>query len=114
MAGMYAILETGGKQYKVQPGDEIEVERIDGEVGSRIELGQVLMTAGDGGQAPRMGSPLVDGVTVAAEVIGQGKGRKIIVFKYRNKVRYRRKTGHRQMVTRLRITGIGGSAGDEE
>ncbi len=92
---MYAILETGGKQYKVQPGDVIEVERIDGEVGAQVELGRVLMVAGDDG-SPKVGSPLLDGATVMAEVVEQSKGPKIIVFKYKNKVRYRRKTGHRQ------------------
>ncbi len=105
---MYAILETGGKQYKVQPGDVIEVERIDGEVGARVELGRVLMVAGDDG-APKIGSPLLDGTTVMAEVVEQTKGPKIIVFKYKNKVRYRRKTGHRQQLTRLRIGDVRGA-----
>ncbi len=104
---MYAILETGGKQYKVQPGDVIEVERLDGEVGSRVELGRVLLMAGDG--APTIGAPVVDGARVVAEVVEQGKADKIIVFKYKNKTRYRRKTGHRQVLTRLRITDILGT-----
>ena len=106
---MYAILETGGKQYKVQPGDVIEVERLDGDVGSQIELGRVLLTAGDGKAEPKFGAPFVDGAKVVAEVIGQGKGEKTIVFKYKSKVRYRRKTGHRQPVTRLRITDVHGA-----
>ena len=101
---MYAILETGGKQYKVQPGDVIEVERLDGEVGSRVELGRILLMAGDG--APTIGAPVVDGARVVAEVVEQGKADKIMVFKYKNKIRYRRKTGHRQVLTRLRITDI--------
>jgi large subunit ribosomal protein L21 len=105
---MYAILETGGKQYKVQPGDVIEVEKIDGEVGAQVELGRVLMVAGDDGQA-KVGSPLLDGATVMAEVVEQTKGPKIIVFKYKNKVRYRRKTGHRQKLTRLRIGDVRGA-----
>ncbi len=105
---MYAILETGGKQYKVQPGDVIEVERIDGEVGDQVELGRVLMVAGDGDEL-KVGSPLLDGATVLAEVVEQTKGPKIIVFKYRNKVRYRRKTGHRQQLTRLRIGDVRGA-----
>ena len=105
---MYAILETGGKQYKVQPGDVIEVERIDGEVGAQVELGRVLMVTGDDG-TPKVGSPLLDGATVLAEVVEQAKGRKIIVFKYKNKVRYRRKTGHRQQLTRLRIGDVRGA-----
>ncbi len=105
---MYAILETGGKQYKVEPGDVIEVERLDGEVGSRIELDNVLLMATDDG--PTFGSPVVSGARVVGEVVEQGKGDKITVFKYKRKVRYRRKTGHRQIVTRLRITEILGDA----
>src|SRR5918997_432804 len=98
MAVMYAILETGGKQYKVQSGDVIEVERLDGDVGSQIELGRVLMLGGADGESPRFGSPAIDGAKVLAEVVEQGKGEKIIIFKYKPKVRYRRKTGHRQQV----------------
>ena len=104
---MYAILETGGKQYKVQPGDVIEVERLDGEVGAQVELGRVLMYAADG-EAPKFGSPAVEGVKVFGEVVEQGKGEKLIIFKYKPKVRYRRKTGHRQIVTRVRVGDIVG------
>src|SRR4051812_12021273 len=85
-AVMYAILETGGKQYKVQPGDVIEVERLDGEVGDQIELGRVLMLAADDA-APKLGNPVVAGVKVFGEVVEQGKGEKLIIFKYKNKVR---------------------------
>lgn len=104
---MYAILETGGKQYKVQPGDVIEVERLDGEVGSQVELGRVLMLAADD-SAPKFGNPGVEGVKVFGEVVEQGKGEKLIIFKYKPKVRYRRKTGHRQSVTRVRVGDIVG------
>ena len=104
---MYAILETGGKQYKVQPGDVIEVERLDGEVGSQVELGRVLMLAADDA-APKFGDPGVEGVKVFGEVVEQGKGEKLIIFKYKPKVRYRRKTGHRQSVTRVRVGDIVG------
>jgi large subunit ribosomal protein L21 len=104
---MYAILEAGGKQYKVETGDVIEVERIAGDVGAQVEVGRVLMMAGDDG-APRFGSPAVEGARVYGEVVEQGKGDKIIVFKYKPKVRYRRKTGHRQLVTRIRIGDIVG------
>jgi large subunit ribosomal protein L21 len=107
MAVMYAILETGGKQYKVQSGDVIEVERLDGEVGDQIELGRVLMLAGDDG-APKLGNPIVEGAKVFGEVVEHGKGEKLIVFKYKPKVRYRRKTGHRQVVTRVRVGDIVG------
>ncbi len=106
---MFAILETGGKQYKVQPGDVIDVERLDGDVGSQIELDRVLMMAGEGKDKVSVGSPTLAGVKVLAEVVGQEKGRKIVVFKYKPKVRYRRKTGHRQSLTRLRITDIVGA-----
>ena len=105
---MYAIFETGGKQYKVEPGDVIEVERLAGEVGTQVELGRILMAGGDGDNGPRLGSPAIDGARVLAEVVGQDKGEKITVFKYKPKVRYRRKTGHRQQMTRLRITEIAG------
>jgi large subunit ribosomal protein L21 len=104
---MYAILETGGKQYKVQSGDVIEVERLDGAVGDQIELGRVLMLAGDDA-SPKMGNPLVEGAKVFGEVVEQGKGEKLIIFKYKPKVRYRRKTGHRQSVTRVRVGNIVG------
>jgi large subunit ribosomal protein L21 len=104
---MYAILETGGKQYKVEKGDVIEVDRLDGDVGAQIEVGRVLMVAGDDGK-PAFGSPAVDGARVFGEVVEQGKSDKIIVFKYKPKVRYRRKTGHRQLVTRIRIGDIVG------
>ena len=104
---MYAILETGGKQYKVQTGDVIEVERIDGEVGAQVELGRVLMLAADDA-TPTFGNPAIDGARVFGEVVEQGKGEKIIVFKYKPKVRYRRKTGHRQTVTRVRVSDIVG------
>ena len=104
---MYAILETGGKQYKVQPGDVIEVERLDGEVGDQVELGRVLMLTGDDDK-PQFGNPAIEGAKALGEVVEQGKGKKIIVFKYKNKIRYRRKTGHRQVVTRVRVGDIVG------
>jgi large subunit ribosomal protein L21 len=102
---MYAILETGGKQYRVQPGDTINVERLPAEPGETLELGSVLLLAGDGERA-RVGTPSVPGAVVRAEVVEHARGDKIIVFRYKSKVRYRRKTGHRQALTRLRITDI--------
>jgi large subunit ribosomal protein L21 len=103
---MYAILETGGKQYRVQPGDTIQVERLPAEPGETLELGSVLLLAGDGDEPARVGAPSVPGAVVRAEVVEHGRGEKIIVFRYKSKVRYRRKTGHRQALTRLRITDI--------
>lgn len=104
---MYAILETGGKQYKVQPGDVIEVERLDGEVGAQVELGRVVMLAADDA-APVFASAALTGAKVFGEVMEQAKGEKLIIFKYKPKVRYRRKTGHRQLVTRVRVGDIVG------
>ena len=102
---MYAIVETGGKQYRVKPGDTVAVERLTGEPGETLDLDRVLLVAGNGDQA-RVGSPGVDGAVVRAEVVEHIRGEKIIVFRYKSKVRYRRKTGHRQSLTRLRITDI--------
>src|SRR5207237_2727621 len=102
---MYAIVETGGKQYRVKPGDTVAVERLTGEPGESLDLGRVLLVAGNGDQA-RIGSPGVEGAVVRAELVEHIRGEKIIVFRYKSKVRYRRKTGHRQSLTRLRIMDI--------
>ena len=101
---MYAIIETGGKQYKATVGETVDVERLDAQVGEAIELDRVLMVAGEG-QA-RVGRPVLEEVKVSATVVEHGRKRKVIVFKYRAKQRYRRKAGHRQMYTRLRIDEI--------
>lgn len=101
---MYAVVETGGKQYKVTVGETIDVERLEANVGETIELDRVLMIA-DGDQV-QIGNPVVDGASVAATVMDHDRGRKVIVFKYRPKQRYRRKIGHRQEYTRLRIDEI--------
>ena len=103
---MYAIVETGGKQYKVHPGETVEVERLPAAVGQAIELDRVLLVSRDDGVT--IGQPVVAGARVVAEVVDQAKADKVIVFKYKRKVRYRRKTGHRQLVTRLRIKEIRG------
>jgi large subunit ribosomal protein L21 len=101
---VYAIVRTGGHQYKVAPGDTIDVERIEAEPGSNVELGEVLMVSGDNGV--KVGTPLVSGAKVVARVVAQARGEKLIVFKFKPKKRYRRKTGHRQEITRLAITDI--------
>ena len=107
---MYAILETGGKQYKVRPGDTLRVEKLQGAPGDTVTLDRVLLLA-DGEQV-EVGSPVVAGAKVLAEVVEQGRGPKLIVFKYKAKVRYRRKTGHRQSLTTLRVTEIQGAEKD--
>ncbi|OKH87989.1 50S ribosomal protein L21 [Thalassospira sp. TSL5-1] len=101
---MYAIIKTGGKQYKVAANDVIKVEKIAAQAGETVTLDQVLMVAGDG--APKVGAPLVAGASVVAEVLEQAKGDKVIVFKKKRRHNYRRKNGHRQNLTVLRITGI--------
>ncbi len=104
---MYAIIRDRGMQYRVEEGQVVEVALIDAaEPGSQIELGEVLVVGG--GDQTLVGSPLVAGAKVLAKVLGDGKGEKIIVFKYKPKVRYRRKTGHRQKYTRLKIDSIEG------
>ncbi len=101
---IYAIIETGGKQYKVTPGQTIDVERLDVAEGNAVDLDRVLLIAD--GDRVTVGTPTVDGAKVVATSQGEGKGKKIIVFKYKPKVRYRKKTGHRQFYTRLMIDKI--------
>ena len=101
---MFAIIETGGKQYKVEVGQTVDVERIPAEIGDKVELGRVLMVSTD--QGVQVGNPVVPGARVMANVVHQGKGKKIIVFRYKPKTRYRRKTGHRQSFTRVAIDSI--------
>ncbi len=101
---MYAVVRTGGKQYRVSPGQVIDVERLPFEVGEQVELDEVLLVANGSGSA--VGQPLVEGARVKATVTRQVKGRKVIIFKYRPSKRYRRKKGHRQLLTRLRIDEI--------
>jgi large subunit ribosomal protein L21 len=100
----YAVIETGGKQYRVSVGDTISVEKLDGEAGADITIDRVLLLGGDG--ATRVGTPVVSGATVTARINEQYRGAKIVVFKYKPKKRYRKKMGHRQSLTRLEITAI--------
>ncbi|GIV97132.1 MAG: 50S ribosomal protein L21 [Herpetosiphonaceae bacterium] len=110
---MYAIVQDRGRQYRVEAGQTIDVDLLDAEPGSIIDLGEVLLIGGDEGV--QVGAPLVKGARVRAEVIGPQKGEKIIVFRYRNKTRYRRRTGHRQKYTRLAIREIvAGQQRDEQ
>ncbi|UCD54559.1 MAG: 50S ribosomal protein L21 [Dehalococcoidia bacterium] len=103
---MYAVVETGGKQYKVTPGQTIDVERLDVAEGDTVELDKVLLIVDC--DKVTVGQPTVEGAKVVATSQGEGKGEKIIVFKYKSKVRYRRKRGHRQLYTRLLIDKIVG------
>lgn len=109
---MYAIIETGGKQYRVSPGQSIEVENLSAEVGQTLEIGSVLLLANDGDVV--VGTPTVEGAAVRATVVDQGRGRKVTVFKFRSGNRYQRKLGHRQAYTRLLIQDILTGRAEEE
>ncbi len=103
---MYAIVECGGKQYRVAPGDVITVEKLREEVGREVSLDRVLLV--NDGKEVRVGKPFVDGATVKAKVVAHGKGRKILVFRYKPKDNIRRRYGHRQPFTRLLIQAVEG------
>ena len=100
---MFAVIKTGGKQYRVAAEDTLKVDKLAGEAGDQVVFDNVLMV---GGEAPAIGAPMVDGASVAAEIVEQGRGRKIIIFKKRRRKNSRRKNGHRQDYTLVRITDI--------
>lgn len=100
----FAVIQTGGKQHRVEPGQTIEVEKLPVEEGQTVELTDVLLVSNDSGL--HQGRPLVEGAKVVARVVKHARGRKIIVFKYKPKTRYRKKTGHRQALTRIAIEDI--------
>jgi large subunit ribosomal protein L21 len=103
---MFAVIQTGGKQYKVAENDIIVVEKLDGEAGDKISFGDVLMHGKDGDV--KVGAPLVKGASVAGEILEQRKAAKVLVFKKKRRQNYRRKKGHRQNETAIKITGIKG------
>lgn len=104
---MYAVIKTGGKQYRVAAGDKLKVEKLPAEVGAEIHIDQVLMLGGDG-DAPKVGAPLVAGASVKATVVAHGKGEKLKIFKLRRRKHYKKSQGHRQPFTEIEITGISG------
>ncbi|HUO04205.1 MAG TPA: 50S ribosomal protein L21 [Candidatus Binataceae bacterium] len=104
---MFAIVKTGGKQYRVEVGGQITVERLDGEVGAEVSLDEVLAV---GGEAPKVGTPTVAGAAVKAKILQQPRGEKVIVFKKKRRKNYRRKRGHRQELTVLKIQEISAGA----
>ncbi len=103
---MYAVIKTGGKQYKVAPGENLKVEQIPADVGAQIILDQVLMVGE--GESVRLGQPIVDGATVKATVVAHGRGEKIRIFKMRRRKHYQKHQGHRQGYTELKIDSIDG------
>lgn len=103
---MYAVIQTGGKQYKVTEGEILKVEKLDGVAGETLTIDKVLMIKDDNGT--RIGSPTVQNARVVAEVIEQGRNKKVVVYKYKRRKNYRRKQGHRQAFTRIKIEKIEG------
>lgn len=103
---LFAIIKTGGKQYRVKEGDTLVVEKLDGEKGKEIALSDVLMVSDEAGDSVKIGTPVVSGATVTALVKDQGLGKKTTAFKYKRKVRYRKHLGHRQEQTTLTISKI--------
>lgn len=101
---MYAVVKTGGKQHRVREGDLIRVEKLDGDVGSTITFDHVLMVAG--GEEARIGTPMVEGASVEAEIVQQTRSKKVLVFKKKRRKNYRRMYGHRQPYTHLRVNKI--------
>lgn len=102
---MYAVIATGGKQYKVSEGDIVRVEKLEGEVGSKVEIKDVLMIGGD---TPKIGTPLVEKAKVAGEIVEQDRAKKILVFKKKKRKGYKKLQGHRQYYTALKINKITG------
>jgi len=101
---MYAVVSSGGKQYRVQQGETLKVEKISGEVGSPVSFDRVLMYSD--GENVKVGQPVLEDATVTGHIVEQGKAKKILVFKYKRRKRYRRKQGHRQQFTAVKIDNI--------
>ena len=101
---VYAVIRSGGKQYRVSPGQRVKLERLEGGAGDRVAFDEVLMVKGGGEVA--VGAPTLEGASVAGEIVEQGRGRKIRVFKYKNKTRYRRLRGHRQLHTSVLVQEV--------
>jgi len=99
----YAVIRTGGKQYRVAPGDLLRIERLPGDVGNAVEFTEVLLTGGD---TVRVGTPLIEGALVRGQIVSQSRDRKILVYKKKRRKNYRRRRGHRQSITTVRVTEI--------
>lgn len=111
---MYAVIETGGKQYRVQPGTIVQIEKLEAEVGKAVTFNQVLMLSAANAEAAKiwLGKPYVSGAKVEAEVVGQGRGEKITIVKMKRRKQYRRTQGHRQELTQVLVTAVDTGAGD--
>ena len=115
---MYAVIQTGGKQYRVQPGDILQIEKLEGVVGAAVKFDEVLFASSgsaigaDDAAKVWIGKPLLSGASVEAEVVGQGRGEKILIIKMKRRKQYRRTQGHRQELTQVLVTSVGNGAGD--
>ena len=100
----FAVIRTGGKQYRVEPGTLIRVEKLDGDVGAAVEFNEVLLAGGD---AVRIGTPLVEGAVVRGQIVAHARDKKVLIFKKKRRKNYRRRRGHRQSLTTVKVTEIG-------
>jgi large subunit ribosomal protein L21 len=104
----YAVIRTGGKQYRVTPGATLRVEKLVGDVGTTVEFSEVLLAGSDDADAQvRIGTPLIEGAVVRGQILAQGRDRKILVYKKKRRKNYRRRRGHRQSITTVKVTEIG-------
>jgi large subunit ribosomal protein L21 len=112
---MYAVIETGGKQYRVKPGDFVQVEKLKGDIGASVQFDQVLFLSKKEAenQQVTLGQPYIQGANVEAQVVGQGRGEKILIIKMKRRKQYRRTQGHRQEYTQLLVTAVGNGSGDK-
>jgi large subunit ribosomal protein L21 len=102
----YAVIRTGGKQYRVTPGATLRIERLAGDVGAAVEFPEVLLAGDDADGPVRIGTPLVEGALVRGQIMAQGRDRKILVYKKKRRKNYRRRRGHRQSITTIKVTEI--------
>jgi large subunit ribosomal protein L21 len=112
---MYAVIESGGKQYRVQPGDIVQVEKLEGDVGAAVKFDHVLFASKAAGENSQvwLGKPYLSGASVQAEIVGQGRDEKILIIKMKRRKQYRRTQGHRQFQTQLIVTGVDNGAGEK-
>ena len=112
---MYAVIQTGGKQYKVQPGDVVQVEKLEGDVGTAVKFNEILLVSKPSAESSQiwLGQPLLKGALVESEIVGQGRGEKVLIVKMKRRKQYRRTQGHRQFYTQLLITSLDTGSGEK-
>ncbi len=112
---MYAVIQSGGKQYRVQPGDIVQIEKLEGEIGTTVNFNEVLLVSKANGDSAQiwLGKPLLSGANVNAEIVGQGRGEKVMITKMKRRKGYRKTQGHRQYQTQLLVTGVDNGSGEK-